>query len=76
MLKKVIELEERAKTVKTRRQQDKIIDELKECIEEYQEASMRVHKILKMSTPLKLLGNQIVMSTSKSPEFTQYIKAK
>jgi hypothetical protein len=76
MLQKVKELEERAKTVKTRRQQDKIIDELKACIDEYQEASMRVHKILKMSTPLKLLGNQIVMRTSKSQDFKQYIKAK
>lgn len=76
MLKKIKKLEKRAKTATTREQQDKIIEELKECIEEYKEASMMIHKILKMATPLKLLANHIVMRTSRSPDFNQYIKAK
>ena len=46
ILKKIEELEERVKTETTREQQDKIFDELTKCIDECEEASMRLTKLL------------------------------
>ena len=46
ILTKISELEERVKTETTREQQDQILDELTKCIDECEEASMRLTKLL------------------------------
>ena len=46
ILKKISELEERVKTETTREQQDKIFDELTKCIDECEEASTRLSRLL------------------------------
>jgi len=46
ILTKISELEERVKTETTREQQDKILDELTKCINECEEASIRLTKLL------------------------------
>jgi len=46
ILKKIEELEERVKTETTREEQDKILDELTACIDECEEASLRLTKLL------------------------------
>ena len=46
MLKKIRELEERVKVETSRDQQEKILNELTACIDECEEASMRLTKLL------------------------------
>jgi RNAse (barnase) inhibitor barstar len=46
ILKKIRELEERVKAETTRKQQEKIFDELTKCIDECEEASMRLSRLL------------------------------
>ena len=46
LLTKISELEERVKTETTREQQDQIFDELTKCIDECEEASTRLTKLL------------------------------
>ena len=46
MLKKIRELEERVKTATTREQREKILDELTKCIDECEEASMRLSRLV------------------------------
>ena len=46
MLKKISELEKRVKTETTKEQQEKIFDELTKCIDECEEASIRLTKLL------------------------------
>ena len=46
MLKKIRELEERVKVETSRDQQEKILNELTACIDECEEASLRLTKLL------------------------------
>ncbi len=46
ILKKIRDLEERVKTATTREQREKILDELTACIDECEEASMRLSRLV------------------------------
>ena len=50
ILTKISELEERVKTETTREQQEKFLDELTKCIDECEEASIRLSKLLDIIT--------------------------